>query len=173
MTDLKNGVVLVGHGGIPSDCPPEYISTFKRLESERRARNLPISDEELAIDKVIRDWPRTKETDPYKAGLEAVAKSLEQNLYEAHLEIAYNEFCAPSLQEAVETLVNKGISEITIVSTMFTPGGSHSEIEIPEVVHELSKKYPGVNVDYAWPFDLEHIAIFLSDHIWGHKGKHK
>jgi sirohydrochlorin cobaltochelatase len=173
MAENEYGVVLVGHGGIPSDCPPEYISTFKRLESQRRAKNLPPSDEELLVDKVIRDWPRTKETDPYQAGLEAVAKSLKPNLYGTHLENAFNEFCDPTIQKAVDTLINKGISEIIIISTMFTPGGSHSEIEIPEVVHELNKKYPKVNVDYAWPFDLEHIAIFLSEHIWQHKNKRK
>ena len=129
MAEIEYGVVLVGHGGIPSDCPPEYISTFKRLETQRRARNLPPSDEELLVDKVIRDWPRTKETDPYQAGLEAVAKSLKPNLYRAHLEIAYNEFCAPTLQEAVETLINRGVSDITVISTIFTPGGSHSEVK--------------------------------------------
>jgi len=173
MSDLKHGVVLVGHGGIPSDCPPEYISKFKRLESQRRRQNLPPSDEELEVDKIIRNWPRTAETDPYQAGLEAVSKRLQSTLNGAQLEIAYNEFCAPTLQEAVESLINKGFADITVISTMFTPGGSHSEIEIPEEVDELNKKFPDVNVDYAWPFDLEHVGKFLSEHIDLHRKNHK
>jgi len=169
MSKINHGVVLVGHGGLPSDCPGELISKLMRLESQRRKNNLPPSDEELEIDGVVRNWPRTAETDPYQAGLEAVAKNLQSNLDKAHLEIAYNEFCAPTLQEAVQSLVEKGFSEITIISTMFTPGGSHSEVEIPEEVNELNKIYPKVKIDYAWPFDLEHVAIFLSDHIEKHR----
>ena len=173
MSELKHGVVLVGHGGLPSDCPEELISKLKRLESQRRKKKLPPSDEELTIDGVVRNWPRTKETDPYKAGLEAVAKSLKGYLNGMALEIAYNEFCAPTIAEAVESLINQGFSEITIISTMFTPGGSHSEIEIPEEVVELNNRFPKVSVDYAWPFNLGHISKFLSEHIQLHRSKLK
>jgi len=171
MSELKHGVVLVGHGGLPSDCPDQLISKLKRLESQRRKNNLPPSDEELEIDRVVRNWPRTRETDPYKTGLESVAESLQGSLNGIALEIAYNEFCAPTIPEAIESLVNQGISEITIITTMFTPGGSHSEIEIPEEIIELNNRFPKVSIDYAWPFNLGHVSKFLSEHIQQHRSK--
>ena len=51
---------------------------------------------------------------------------------------------------------------------MFTPGGSHSENEIPEEVCELNEMFPDININYAWPFDLEHIAGFLKGHLLMH-----
>ena len=36
MTTEKRGVVLVGHGGIPRDCPQELVTRLKRLEAQRR-----------------------------------------------------------------------------------------------------------------------------------------
>src|SRR5579883_2422710 len=52
-------VILVGHGGIPTDCPPAMLAGAKRDELSER----------------LRDWPRTAENDPYKPGLEAVAQA--------------------------------------------------------------------------------------------------
>jgi sirohydrochlorin cobaltochelatase len=79
--------------------------------------------------------------------------------------LAYNEFCGPTLQEAVEDLIKQGAQSITVVSTMFTPGGSHSEYEIPEEMEELRKKHPDVKLHYAWPFNLNHVSKMLTEHI--------
>ena len=79
--------------------------------------------------------------------------------------LAYNEFCGPTLQQAVEGLVKQGAQAITIVSTMFTPGGSHSEYEIPEELEELRKEYPNVTLHYAWPYNLNQVSKMLVDHI--------
>jgi len=76
--------------------------------------------------------------------------------------IAYNEFCAPTLEEAVETLIAAGAREIRVVSSMFTPGGSHSEVEIPETLAHLRGKHPGIDLRYAWPFDLKQVASMLA-----------
>ena len=73
MAGTTRGVILVGHGGIPKDCPQDLVTKLKRLEAQRRAAKLPPSAEELELDGKIRHWPRTAETDPYQAGPEAVA----------------------------------------------------------------------------------------------------
>ena len=124
-----------------------------------------MSPEELELDTKIRKWPRTSESDPYQAGLEALASQMKPMLNGSHFSIAYNEFCGPTLSEAVEAIIAKGAKHITIVSTMFTPGGSHSEFEIPEEMEELRKTHPGVKLNYAWPFDLNKVARMLTDHI--------
>ena len=92
---------------------------------------MPASAEEIELDTKIRQMPRTPETDPYQAGFESVAAHLKANLGDVLFAVAYNEFCAPTLEASVEELVQKGATHITVATTMLTPGGSHSEVEIP------------------------------------------
>ena len=124
-----------------------------------------MSAEEHDLDTKIRQWPRTPETDPYRSGLEAVAAQLRANLGEVLFAVAYNEFCAPTLEESVEALIKKGATHITVTTTMFTPGGSHSEIEIPEILDHLRPQYPRVELRYAWPFDLQLVANTLAEQV--------
>lgn len=165
MSDGTKGVVLVGHGGIPKGFPSDLVSKLKRLEAQRRAAGKPMSEEEYELDQKIRLWPRTPETDPYQAGLERLGTHLNPLTNGGHFSIAYNEFCTPTMEEAIEKQIADGAKDITVVSTMFTPGGSHSEYEIPEDMAELRKKHPEVNLTYAWPFDLGKVAEMLSEHI--------
>jgi sirohydrochlorin cobaltochelatase len=122
MATVVRGVILVGHGGIPKGCPQEWITKLKRLEGQRRTAGTPRSTEELELDTKIRRWPRTPETDPYQSGLEAVAAQLRANIGDVLFAVAYNEFCAPTLEESVEELIKKGATHITVTTTMFTPG---------------------------------------------------
>ncbi len=161
----RKGVILVGHGGVPKDFPREDVAKLKRLEGQRRASGSPPSAEELALDQRMRTWPRTPETDPYRTGLESLAARLHPLLGGALFAIAYNEFCAPTLEEAAEGLIKEGATHIVVVSSMATPGGSHSEIEIPETIDCLRARHPGTNFRYAWPFDLDLIAGLLAEHV--------
>jgi sirohydrochlorin cobaltochelatase len=165
MATTTRGVILVGHGGIPKGCPQESITKLKRLEAQRRAAKMPPSPEELELDSKIRQWPRTPETDPYQSGLEAVAAQLQASLGEVLFAVAYNEFCAPTLEDSVEELIKQGATHITVTTTMFTPGGSHSEVEIPEILDHLRPQYPGVELRYAWPFDLKLVARTLTEQV--------
>lgn len=165
MAKAVKGVILVGHGGIPKGCPQELVTKLKRLEAQRRAAKEPASQEERELDEKIRRWPRTRETDPYQWGLEAVASQLRSQLDGDLFAVAYNEFCAPTLEESVEDLIKKGATHITVTTTMFTPGGSHSEVEIPEILDHLRPQYPGVELRYAWPFDLQAVANTLAEQV--------
>jgi sirohydrochlorin cobaltochelatase len=165
MATVRQGVILVGHGGIPRGCPQDIVTKLKRLEAQRRAAKQPPSVEEIELDTKIRQWPRTPETDPYQSGLEAVAAQLRANLGDVLFAVAYNEFCAPTLEESVEHLVKKGATDIIVTTTMFTPGGSHSEVEIPEILDHLRPQYPGVELRYAWPFELSLVANTLAQQV--------
>jgi len=165
MPTVVQGVVLVGHGGVPKDCPSEVISKLKRLEAQRRAAGTPPSAEEQHLDATIRRWPRTAANDPYQAGLEAVGAALRPMLDGTLFALAYNEFCSPTVEESVEDLIRQGATHITIATTMFTPGGAHSEIEIPETLARLRPKHPGVELHYAWPFDVHLIAETLRQQV--------
>ncbi|MFO0775094.1 MAG: CbiX/SirB N-terminal domain-containing protein [Nitrospiraceae bacterium] len=165
MSAGTNGVILVGHGGIPKDCPGELVTKLKRLEAQRRATKSPMSAEEHELDTKIRRWPRTKDTDPYRSGLEAVAAALQPKLNGELFGVAYNEFCAPTLEEAAADLIRQGATRIRVITTMFTPGGSHSELEIPEILEALRQEYPAVSFHYAWPFDLDLAAGMLATQL--------
>jgi len=162
---MKRAIVLVGHGGVPKDCPQDLVRKLKQLEAQRRAAGKPMSPEERELDQKIRRWPRTPQTDPYKEGLEALAAQLRPLLNGDRLAIAYNEFCAPTLGEAVEGLIKEGTQDITVVSSMLTAGGSHAEIEIPEEVAALKHTHPTVTIRYAWPFDKQLVAGMLATHL--------
>lgn len=164
MTDV-DAVVLVGHGAVPADCPRDLVTRLKALEGRRRAAGGPMSDEESALDARIRSWPRTRESDPYGAGLEALAAHLRPLLGNARLVVAYNEFCAPTLEEAVAALAAGGASAVVVVPSMLTPGGVHSEIEIPEIIERLRAAHPTLTMRYAWPFDLDAVARLLADQV--------
>lgn len=157
--------MLVGHGGIPKDYPRELITKLRGLEAKRRAAGGPPTPEEMDLDAKLRRWPRTPKTDPYQAGLEALAARLQPSLNGDLFAIAYNEFCAPTVEEAVKTLIAGGATAITVVPSMLTPGGSHSEMEIPETLEKLRAAHPGIELRYAWPFDLGQVAAMLAGQI--------
>lgn len=138
---------------------------LKALEAQRLRSGAEPTPEEIGLNHRIRTWPRTPENDPYKTGLESLAEQMRAGLNETELTVAYNEFCAPSLEEAVENLVARGIETLTVVSSMMTPGGVHSEVEIPELLKKLRIRYPEVVIQYAWPFDLSRVARMLTDHL--------
>lgn len=159
----KEAVVLIGHGAAASDTPRPLVGELKRLETERRARGeTAMSAREAELDRQVRLWPRTPRTDPYKRGIEEIAGVLAPKLGGRKLVTAYNEFCAPSVESAIEALVREGFTRVFLVSTMFTRGGVHAEHEIPELLACERKKHPGVVIEYAWPFDPGAIAEFLA-----------
>ena len=162
----KEAVVLIGHGGTASDTPRALVAELKRLEAERQARReRAMSAREAELDRQVRWWPRTPETDPYQSGVEEIARALAPKLGGRKLVTAYNEFCAPSVEDAIEGLAAEGCGRILLVSTMFTRGGIHAERDIPDLLVEAKKKHPGLSVEYAWPFDADFIAEFLAGQL--------
>jgi len=158
-------VILVGHGGVPKDFPREQVRRLKALEGQRAAHGGAADDEERALDTRIRAWPRTAVNDPYQAGIAALADALRARLGDTPLVVAYNEFCAPSLDEAVAALAGRGATSITVVPTMLTPGGSHSEIDIPQALASLRSRHPTLELRYAWPVDMDLLAGMLATHL--------
>ncbi len=156
---MRKAVILVGHGGVPTDFPAKKVSELKRLEAAGPSPAFAKLDDE------IRRWPRTSRTDPYKTGLETVADALRAALPEHLVVEAYNEFCAPSLEQAIESVVKRGSRQVVVISTMFTRGGIHSEAEIPEILERERRRHPGVDIRYAWPFELPDVAALLAGQV--------
>ncbi len=162
---VSRAVILVGHGGLPKDCPQELVMTLRRLEGQRKKTGGERTQEEIEVDRKIRTWPRTPANDPYRAGLEKLAESLRPHMDGRRLTIAYNEFCAPTLEDAAADLIGQGVGDLTVVPSMYTQGGSHAEIEIPDTIARLRQAHPSVTVRYAWPFDQSLVARMLAEHL--------
>ena len=165
MENNKQAVILIGHGGLPTDIPKEIVEDFMKIHKQRMRTGIDITSKEIELDSTIRNWERTPESDPYKSGLEKLANHLAPQLEGFILKTAYNEFCYPSIEQAADELANENVTEVILITTMITPGGSHSEKEIPEEVDALRQKYPKMSFQYAWPYDLDVFANLLSGHI--------
>jgi sirohydrochlorin cobaltochelatase len=117
------------------------------------------------LDATIRGWPRRADNDPYKAGLERVADALRSLLPTDLLVIGYNEFCRPTIAEAVAQVIGQGAGRVLVIPSMLTPGGVHAERDIPKALEEIRRSHTGVTIDYLWPFDLRDVASLLASHV--------
>jgi sirohydrochlorin cobaltochelatase len=117
------------------------------------------------LDAKIRGWPRRAGNDPYKEGLERVAEALRALLPTDLLAIGYNEFCRPTIAEAIDQVIGQGVKRVLVIPSMLTPGGVHAERDIPQALEDVRRSHPGITIDYLWPFDLDEVASLLAAHV--------
>lgn len=167
-TQARLGVVLIGHGAPATDCPPQLIGELMGLEWGGPSAGRGHGDagaRAAELDAAIRDWPRHPNNDPYKAGLERLAEALRPLLAAPRFAVGYNEFCRPSIGEAISEVIRQGASRVLVLPSMLTPGGVHSERDIPQAVEAARQAHPGVTIEYLWPFDLREIAALLASQV--------
>lgn len=173
------GVVLIGHGSPALDCPPRFIGELMSLVWGQEHPGPPVAaagaggghrhqhagGRAAELDAKIRNWPRGPDNDPYKRGLERVAEALKPLLPTELFAIGYNEFCNPSIAEAVEQLVRQRATRVLVIPSMLTPGGVHAEIDIPRALEALRRTHPEVSIEYVWPFAIDQVAELLASHV--------
>ena len=163
---MKTVIVLAMHGMTPKDYPIDEKKEFLKLHSQVDAGGL--SAEQLQrhdeLDRKMRNWPRTPKNDPYNEAAVEMARNLER-CSGNEVVLGYNEFCAPSLQDAFAIAAGKNADRVIAVTPMMTRGGNHSEEEIPAEVAAAQSRFPNIRFEYAWPFNSVRIAEFLSLHI--------
>lgn len=76
--------------------------------------------------------------------------------------VGFNEFCDPTIEEAIARAVERGSREILVVTSMLTRGGDHSEVEIPAAIERARARYPGASIRYVWPIEAGTVARFLA-----------
>ena len=111
-------------------------------------------------------WRRTPKNDPFYAGSLEITNRLRE-VTQQEVILGFNEFCAPSLDETFEQAMESSPAKIIVVTPMMTRGGEHSEVNIPAMIQRAEARYPGVAIDYIWPFDPSQVARFLAAQI-GH-----
>jgi len=165
---MKTIIVLAMHGALPNDLPHQDMdmlfalrAQIRRAGSEERAR---LEEQLRALDRRVRTWPRTPINDPFYAASQAIAAQLSR-LSGREVVVAFNEFCAPDVEEGLDIAVQRGAQRVIVLTPMLTRGGDHAEKEIPAAIARARQRHPTVTFLYAWPFADEMIAQFLADQI--------
>jgi sirohydrochlorin cobaltochelatase len=115
------------------------------------------------VDRVT-GWPRTRATDPYKAAVDDLAEGIGERLGMPVI-AGYNEFCAPTVGEAMEQAIGRGVTRVLVVPTMLLQGNSHTETEILAAVEEARRKHPSLRIEYAWPFSHERMVALFAGQV--------
>jgi sirohydrochlorin cobaltochelatase len=165
MTNPKTVIVLAMHGVPPSDFPRQELAEFFVMHS--RFEHASVSrDPEMTryseLEKKLRDWPRTKDNDPYHAASFELARELSEATG-CQVVVGFNEFCAPSLDDALDSAAGSGAKRVVVVTPMMTQGGEHSEKDIPGAVKRARTRHPGAEFIYVWPFPVQDVARFLAE----------
>jgi RimJ/RimL family protein N-acetyltransferase/sirohydrochlorin ferrochelatase len=161
-------IVLAMHGTPPNDFPRQELGEFFRLHTQMDTSSRPANPALFAchaeLEARVRSWPRTALNDPFHYASQELASHLQQVTGHPVL-VGFNEFCAPSVEEALEDAVAAGATQVIVVTPMMTRGGEHAEVEIPAIIAQVQKRCPEVRFIYAWPFNGAEIARFLASQI--------
>ncbi len=161
----KEIIVLAMHGAPPLDFPPQELMSYFALSfkaAHQPASSLSPEEKERLrwLEKKIRQWPRSMVNDPFYAGSEQLRQAIER-LSRKEVVLGFNEFCAPSVEEALEEAIARRPKRIIVFTPMLTPGGEHAARDIPAAIEAVKAKHPEVEIVYVWPFEPEEIARFL------------
>ena len=145
-------IVLAMHGVPPRDFPAAELSEFFGLHAriEAGGHGVPPAqrDRYRALEQRLRAWPRTPANDPFHAASMGLAANLAR---ETGLEVivGFNEFCGPSLDEALAAAAARRAGRVVAVTPMLTQGGEHAERDIPEAIDRARAAHPGAEFLYA------------------------
>jgi ribonuclease HI len=166
---MKTIIVLAMHGAPPNDFPARETAELVGLHARREAGHVAESEREALerrfaeLDAKMRAWPRTAQNDPFWAGSQELAEHLEK-ASGCEVIVGCNEFCAPTLDDALDQAAALG-SRVIVVTPMVTRGGEHSEVEIPATIQRARERHPEIEIIYAWPLDVAAIARFLAAQV--------
>ena len=165
---MKTTIVLAMHGAPPTDCPRSQVVLLVGLHMWLEHGPVPmraaLERYHARLEAKIRAWPRTADNDPFYTASHTLAAQLGQAAA-CEVIVGFNEFCALSLDEALDQAVARGADRIVVVTPMMTPGGEHAEKDIPAALERAEERHPGVTFVYAWPFDVGDVARFLATQI--------
>lgn len=165
---MKTIIVLAMHGTPPNDFPRQELSEFFSLRPglarASGAEREVLEKRHAELDSRVRSWPRTAHNDPFYAASQEMAAHLSQ-VTGQEVVLGFNEFCAPSLEQAVDLAVERGAQRVVVMTPMMTRGGEHAEKDIPAVIQAAQARHAGVSFVYAWPFAALDVAHFLASQI--------
>jgi sirohydrochlorin cobaltochelatase len=165
---MKTIIVLAMHGVPPKDFPKsemmELFSLHARIEHSYGAEQATLTLRYNELDAKMRTWNRTSQNDPFWTASLELAGYLSQAT-KCEVIVGFNEFCAPTLDDALDQAAAKGVEKIIVVTPMMTQGGEHSEKDIPAAIKHAQERHPKIKIIYAWPFKTSDVAQFLANQI--------
>jgi len=165
---MKTILILTMHGIPPKDFPRreigEYFSLHTQMENSPQRMDEAARARYFELNNKMRSFPRTPENDPFYFSSQDMAGLLAAETGYATL-FCFNEFCNPSLADAVGAAVASGAQRVLVLTPMMTRGGEHAEKDIPDEIEVLRQKYPAVEFIYAWPFDPVETTHFLAGQV--------
>ena len=163
-------IVLAMHGSPPKDYPSADLREFFKFHMIHEVGGefpRAMHHKYDILHSKMRDWPRLVTNDPIWDASNKLAEELSK-ITERQVIVGFNEFCGPSIDEALEKAALTGEDEILVITPMMTPSGEHSEIDIPESIEKARERHSSVSFRYAWPFDVTVVASFLAEQLSHH-----
>ncbi len=165
---MATKIVLVMHGMPPNDFPEEdvveLVGLHRMIEGSGGDISKHVIDRFNTLDAKVRNWPRDAENDPFWDASLRLATEISSET-RCNVVVGFNEFCAPSVTDAIEIASQSSPARIVVTTPMMTPGGEHSEGDIPEAIEKARGRFEGIEIVYAWPFSLSDVAGFLSSQV--------
>ena len=167
---MKAIIVLVMHGVPPNNFPErelaELFSLHVQVKGVAGVERVALERRYLELDAKMRAWPRTAKNDPFYAGSQELAAHLSEATG-CEVILGFNEFCAPSLDDALSHAIARKAEKVIVVTPMMTRGGEHAEVDISAAVKTAQAQHPEIPIMYAWPFRVSDVASFLAAQIAG------
>lgn len=156
-TSRGRAIVLAMHGVPPLDFPARDLGELMALHAltdhgGARGRELEAR---------MRAWPRGPENDPYWWASRQLGEALEREIGDPVI-VGFNEFCDPTVEEAIQSAAALATTEILVLTPMLTRGGVHSERDIPAAIARARESDPGLRITYVWPVGVGAVARFLA-----------
>jgi sirohydrochlorin cobaltochelatase len=165
---MHMAIVIAMHGMPPKDFPRDDFQEFFMLQGRNQSAPNSLSDAQRQtyqrLNDKMRNWPRTPKNDPFHAAASELALSLKKELG-CPIYMGFNEFCAPTTDEAIASAAAGDPSRVFIVTPMLTRGGEHAEVDIPASIERARKRFPNIQFTYCWPFDPRDVAHFLGTQV--------
>ncbi|WP_163539326.1 sirohydrochlorin chelatase [Gracilibacillus sp. YIM 98692] len=80
-------------------------------------------------------------------------------------EVCFLELCQPTVPEAVQKLVENGVTKIVVIPVLLLKAG-HALRDIPSLIEQCQKEYPFLDVEYGEPVGVqERLTETLVDRI--------
>jgi len=165
---MANLIVLAVHGAPPNDFPPAEMAEFSALHAriehgDPSAVPEPLRRRAAQLEARLRDWPRHAGNDPFWAASHELGAHLG-SLTGCDVLVGFNEFCAPGLDEVLESAAARS-TRVVVVTPMLTRGGEHAVRDIPAAISRAKAAHPDVSFTYAWPYDMAEVARFLATRV--------
>ena len=118
---MRTILVLAMHGIPPSDFPKqelmELFGLHARLDHSSGPEHAVLERRHAELEAKVRAWPRTAQNDPFYSGSQELADHLGQATGYPVL-IGFNEFCAPSLDDALEGAIAQEVDQVVVITPM-------------------------------------------------------